>query len=258
MNKGINQLLKVMRDLRSEKGCPWDKKQTMETLLPYTQEESWELADAILSGDKTHITEELGDLLFQVVFYSRIAEEEGWGSFDQVAEDTAKKLTGRHPHVFADEKWDTDKQRLAAWEKIKRTEKQANKSQPQTLLEDIPTILPPLLKAKKIQKRAASIGFDWDDYKPVLDKVDEELEELKQALDSDDKSHIEEEFGDLLFALVNLGRHLKIDPGIALEKCNGKFKHRFLHIETSLLKNGSSLEQASLDEMEALWQQAKK
>ncbi len=258
LNKGLNELLEVMRQLRGEEGCPWDKKQTMESLLPYTQEESWELTDAILSGDKPHIADELGDLLFQVVFYASIAEEQGWSSFDKVAGNTAKKLTRRHPHVFADEHWGDDKQRLAAWEKIKRAEKIKEGQKPETLLEDIPATLPPFLKAKKIQKRAASVGFDWPDKQPVLDKIDEELDELKQAILSDDKPHTEEEFGDLLFTLVNLGRHLKIDPGIALEKCNRKFKQRFLHIEKSLLAKGRSLEQTSLDEMESLWQQAKK
>ena len=259
LNKGINQLLEVISQLRAEDGCAWDRKQTMESLLPYTQEEVWELLDAILSGDNDHIEEELGDVLFQVIFYAQIAKEEGWSDFDKVAAKMAEKLIRRHPHVFADEVWADDKERLIQWEKIKRQEKsKITTDSEQLLLDDIPTNLPPLLKSKKLQKRAASVGFDWPHISFVFEKFNEELEELKQAIEEKDKNHIEEEFGDLMFVMVNLGRHLKIDPGVALEKCNRKFSTRFGYVEKSLKQQSGSFEEASLEEMEALWQKAKK
>ncbi len=257
VNGGIKQLLEVMNQLRAEQGCPWDRKQTMETLLPYTQEETWELTDAILSGDEIHIEEELGDVLFQVVFYAKISEEQGWSNFDTVALKMAEKLVRRHPHVFANEVWGDDKDRLVQWEKIKRAEKKQQTTEKQLLLDDIPASLPPLLKAKKLQKRAASVGFDWPDCTPVFTKIDEEIGELKEAMELSQREQVEEEFGDLMFTLVNLGRHLKIDPGIALEKCNRKFSKRFGFIEKSLTKEKLNLEQASLEKMELLWQQAK-
>ena len=258
LNKGINQLLDVISQLRAEDGCAWDRKQTMESLLPYTQEEVWELLDAILSGDKAHIEEELGDVLFQVIFYAKIAEEESWSNFDTVAAKMAEKLIRRHPHVFADEVWADDKDRLIQWEKIKRQEKIQKPGESEVfILDDIPAKLPPLLKSKKLQKRAASVGFDWPDISFVFEKFSEELEELKQAIEEKDQAHIEEEFGDLLFVMANLGRHLKIDPGVALEKCNRKFTVRFNFVEKNLRLQNCSFEEASLEQMEALWQQAK-
>lgn len=260
---GIDKLLSIMVDLRSEQGCPWDKKQTLETLTPYTLEETYELVDAIISGDKLHIEEELGDVLFQVVFYAKIAEEEGWSSFNTIAVKTAEKLLERHPHVFSDEIWSTDKERLMAWEKIKRLQKKQQNptgepSVSEAILDDIPKNLPALMKAKKLQKRAASVNFDWPDYSYVIDKIDEELLELKQAIVQKERGHVEEELGDLLFALVNLGRHLKIDPEIALEKCNLKFRKRFSYIEKKLADKGMHPEDSNLDEMDKYWQQAKK
>ncbi len=260
--KGMQNLLNTMKQLRSEEGCPWDKKQTLETLIPYTLEETYELIDAIISGDKSHIEDELGDILFQVVFYASIAEEEGWSNFDTIAMKTAAKLVERHPHVFAEENWLTDQQRLAGWEKIKRAQNKKRKSSgehsgSESILDDIPENLPALIKAKKLQKRAASVHFDWPDYSFVLDKIDEELSELKQAITQDDHTHREEELGDLLFALVNLGRHLKIDPQLALEKCNRKFKKRFAYIEKQLADSGKKIEDSNLAEMEIYWQQAK-
>ena len=260
--KGLKKLLNIMNTLRSEQGCPWDKKQTLETLTPYTLEETYELIDAIISGDKAHIEEELGDVLFQVVFYACIAEEQGWSSFDAIAMKTAEKLVERHPHVFADENWSTDQQRLAGWEKIKRAQNKKRMlvgelTDSASILDDIPKNLPALMKAKKLQKRAASVNFDWPDFSFVIDKIDEELLELKQAISQRDPVHTEEELGDLLFALVNLGRHLKIDPEIALEKCNLKFKKRFGYIETQLSQSGKKPEDSDLTEMENYWQQAK-
>ncbi len=247
----------MISQLRAEDGCAWDRKQTMESLLPYTQEEVWELVDAILSSDKTHIEEELGDVLFQVIFYAKIAEEEGWSDFDQVAMKMSEKLIRRHPHVFANEIWGDDKQRLMKWEQIKRQEKLDATGKPALLLDDIPTNFPPLLKAKKLQKRAASIGFDWPDITPVFDKLNEELTELKEAIENSDRNHIEEEFGDLMFVMANLGRHLKIDPSIALEKCNRKFIQRFNFVEKQITQTIGSLEDATLEQMEQLWIQAK-
>jgi ATP diphosphatase len=231
----------------------------MESLLPYTQEEVWELLDAILSEDKVHIEEELGDVLFQVLFYAKIAEEEGWSDFDKIATKMSEKLIRRHPHVFADEVWGDDIDRLKQWENIKRQEKkQLSATIEHKILDDIPANLPPLLKSKKLQKRAASVGFDWPDISLVFAKLNEELEELRDAIKEQDGDHIEEEFGDLMFVMVNLGRHLKLDPGVALEKCNRKFSSRFGFVEQNLLQQNRSFEDATLEEMETLWQMAKK
>lgn len=255
---GINKLLKVMADLRGELGCPWDKKQTMDSLTSYTLEETYELIDAILSGESEHIEEELGDVLFQIVFYAQIMEENQKSNFDRIAEKMASKLIERHPHVFADDHWDTDEDRLKGWEHIKRKQRQKRKSSGSiSILDEIPPNLPSMLKGKKLQKRAASVNFDWPDYHHVLAKIDEELQELKESIETHSRLEVEEELGDLLFAIVNLGRHLKIDPEIALEKCNQKFIRRFQYIETSLQQQSKNIENSSLDEMETLWQSAK-
>jgi len=248
-----------MEKLRSEKGCPWDIKQTMESLTSYTLEETYELIDAILEGEPEHITEELGDLLFQVVFYAQISKEENGQDFNQIADLMAQKLIERHPHVFSNKTWNTDQERLVEWERIKRAQRKNRKNTdlPDSILDEIPKNLPPLLKGKKLQKRAASVKFDWPDYHFVLDKIDEELIELKEAIEEGSQNFMEEEFGDLLFALVNLGRHLKIDPEIALEKCNRKFISRFQFIEKKLAQQSILIENSNLDEMESLWQLAK-
>ena len=255
--KGMQQLQQVMTQLRNpESGCPWDLKQNMTSLIPYTIEETYEVVDAIQSGNWQSIKDELGDLLFQVVFYAQLAREEQQFELDDIAVHTAEKLINRHPHVFG-----TDAQRnlsdaeiKAQWEQIKQQER-TKKDAKGSVFDDIPSQLPSILKAAKLQKRAASVGFDWIDAEPVYAKVDEEIQEVKEATDQD---HIEEEIGDLLFAVVNLARHKQVNPEAALQRANDKFKSRFQHIERSLSEQGKHPTDCNLEELEALWLQAKK
>ena len=255
--KGMQQLQQVMTQLRNpESGCPWDLKQNMTSLIPYTIEETYEVVDAIQSGNWQSIKDELGDLLFQVVFYAQLAREEQQFELDDIAVHTAEKLINRHPHVFG-----TDAQRnlsdaeiKAQWEQIKQQER-TKKNAKGSVFDDIPSQLPSILKAAKLQKRAASVGFDWIDAEPVYAKVDEEIQEVKEATDQD---HIEEEIGDLLFAVVNLARHKQVNPEAALQRANDKFKSRFQHIERSLSEQGKHPTDCNLEELEALWLQAKK
>lgn len=254
---GVAELTEVMRRLRNpEHGCPWDLKQSFESLLPYTIEETYEVVDAIQSGDMAAVKDELGDLLFQVVFYAQLAQEQGDFAFDDIAAHTANKLISRHPHVFGSEAERnlSDADIKAQWEQIKqqeRTEKDATGS----ALDDIPSQLPSILKAAKLQKRASSVGFDWTEAEPVYAKIDEEIQEVRDATDQD---HIEEEVGDLLFAVVNLARHKQVNPEAALQRANDKFKQRFQHIEHSLSAQDRHPTDCNLTELEALWQQAKK
>ena len=255
--KGMQQLQQVMTQLRNpESGCPWDLKQNMTSLIPYTIEETYEVVDAIQSGNWQSIKDELGDLLFQVVFYAQLAREEQQFELDDIAVHTAEKLINRHPHVFG-----TDAQRnlsdaeiKAQWEQIKQQER-TKKNAKGSVFDDIPSQLPSILKAAKLQKRAASVGFDWTEAEPVYAKVDEEIQEVKEATDQD---HIEEQIGDLLFAVVNLARHKQVNPEAALQRANDKFKSRFQHIERSLSEQGKHPTDCNLEELEALWLQAKK
>ncbi len=255
--KGMQQLQQVMTQLRNpESGCPWDLKQNMTSLIPYTIEETYEVVDAIQSGNWQSIKDELGDLLFQVVFYAQLAREEQQFELDDIAVHTAEKLINRHPHVFG-----TDAQRnlsdaeiKAQWEQIKQQER-TKKNAKGSVFDDIPSQLPSILKAAKLQKRAASVGFDWTEAEPVYAKVDEEIQEVKEATDQD---HIEEEIGDLLFAVVNLARHKQVNPEAALQRANDKFKSRFQHIEQSLSEQGKHPNDCNLEELEALWQVAKR
>ncbi|WP_374832852.1 nucleoside triphosphate pyrophosphohydrolase [Paenochrobactrum pullorum] len=264
----IERLLEIMAALRNpETGCPWDVEQSYETIAPYTLEEVYEVLDAIERQDKDDLREELGDLLLQVVFHARIAEEEGAFDFEDVVHAITHKMIRRHPHVFGDEEARNAGMAKGAWGRIKQEEKaereqrRANAGLP-TLekngyLDDIPRAFPALLRALKLQLKAAKVGFDWSEPEPILAKIEEEIAELKQAKLSADQKHIEEEYGDLLFAMVNLGRHMNIDPEIALMRANDKFLNRFHYIEKSLKQNGSSPEQSNLEEMETLWQKAK-
>ncbi|WP_417439730.1 nucleoside triphosphate pyrophosphohydrolase [Idiomarina abyssalis] len=252
----MQQLQQVMAQLRDpESGCPWDLKQNMTSLIPYTIEETYEVVDAIQSGNWQSIKDELGDLLFQVVFYAQLAREEQQFELDDIAAHTADKLISRHPHVFGTdaERNLSDSEIKAQWEQIKQQER-AKKDAKGSVFDDIPSQLPSVLKAAKLQKRAASVGFDWTEAEPVYAKVDEEIQEVKEATDQD---HIEEEIGDLLFAVVNLARHKQVNPEAALQRANEKFKSRFQTIEQRLSEKGKHATDCNLDELEALWQQAK-
>jgi len=255
----LDRLIDVMRRLRDpETGCPWDVKQTFETIAPYTIEEAYEVADAIARGDLTDIRDELGDLLLQVVFQSRIAEEAGQFDLGMVAKSIANKMVARHPHVFGtDEDRPTASRQKEIWEDIKAAER-AKKGKA-GVLDDVATGLPPMMRALKLQKRAARVGFDWPDFAQLVDKLNEEVAELQVeiAAEPQDKAKLSDEVGDLLFVAVNMARKLGIDPETALTDCNRKFEHRFNYIEQSLEKENKSIDDASLDEMETLWQEAK-
>ena len=264
----IERLIEIMAALRTPgSGCPWDLEQNFTTIAPYTIEEAYEVADAIERDDMDDLKDELGDLLLQVVFHARMAEELGAFAFDDVAEAINKKMIRRHPHVFgnldADDatavkvNWDTIKTEEKA-ERAARREARGQADERTGFLDDVPRALPALQRAFKLQKRAARVGFDWPDTEPVVGKIREEVDELAHELASgSDQTRLIDEIGDLLFAVVNLARHLGIDPEAALSGTNGKFVRRFTEIERSLEKTGKSLDEASLDEMEAIWVAAK-
>ena len=253
-SRDIADLLEIMRRLRSPDGCPWDREQTFATIAPYTVEEAYEVAAAISDGDFKSLPDELGDLLFQVVFHARMAEEAGLFDFGDVVSAVTDKMIRRHPHVFGGEEAATDApgQKLA-WEALKAKERAAKNQT--SILDDVPLALPALLRAEKLQRRAASVGFDWDDAAKVVDKIAEEAREVVEAGLNQDKRA--EEIGDLLFVVANLARHLKVDPEAALRDANAKFVRRFKFIEDALVAAGRTPAAASLDEMEALWQAAK-
>lgn len=250
-------LLDIMAQLRDpESGCPWDREQTFESIVPSTIEECYELADAIAKGDMPHVQEELGDVLFQVVFYSQLGSEQGEFDFHAVVDALASKLVRRHPHVFEPGNSVSSSADVKnRWEAIKQAER--NEKQQTRLLDDVPVALPAMTRAVKLQKRTARVGFDWENWADVLPKIDEERQELQEALDQQDKAAIEHELGDMLFALTNLARKLKLDPETCLRKTNERFEARFNHIEDSLLAEGKSLEEASLMDMDQRWEQAK-
>ncbi len=252
------ELLGVMAALRDPKsGCPWDIEQDFASIAPYTIEEAYEVAGAIEDADWPALKEELGDLLLQVVFHARMAEERGLFDFADVARGIAAKMVSRHPHVFAGLAGiDSAAAQTTAWEEHKARERAAK---PGGLLDDVPRALPALLRALKLQKRAASVGFDWDSAPKVVEKIAEEAAEIAEAQAAGaSAAKLEEEVGDLLFAAANLARHLKVDPESALRAANEKFARRFRYIEQTLAARGSSPAKASLDEMEAIWQAAKK
>lgn len=250
-------VLDVMARLRDpQNGCPWDIEQSFATIAPYTIEEAYEVADAIERRDMGALKEELGDLLFQVAFHARMAQEQGAFDFADVAQALADKMIERHPHVFS-EAGDgrTAEQQTVAWETLK-AEKRAAKGAP-SLLDDVAMALPALMRAEKLTKRAARINFDWPSSAEVLAKLDEELAELKEAEASGDQDHIAEEMGDILFVMANLARKLKVDPEEALRRANAKFTRRFQYIEGKLAEQGRAGPQP-LDDMEALWLEAKR
>lgn len=240
-----------------EKGCPWDIQQDFKSLIPYTLEEAYEVIDAIERQDFTDLKDELGDLLLQVVFHSRVAEELNLFDFNQVAEAISTKLIRRHPHVFSDKVFESDAERQSFWENSKLTEhSQKTGESPESVLSNIAASLPALVYAQKLQKRAARHGFDWREVPPVFDKVKEELEEVQEAYASGDSAHIEEEIGDLLFTVVNLARHLDVDAESALRNSSSKFTRRFQTIETRL--HPQSLSEVSDELLEKLWDEAKR
>ncbi|GLO47297.1 MULTISPECIES: nucleoside triphosphate pyrophosphohydrolase [Pseudomonas] len=268
MTYTLEDLLHLMARLRDPQyGCPWDLKQNYASIVPHTIEEAYEVADTIERGDFEHLQGELGDLLFQVVYYSQLAREEGRFEFDGVVDSITRKLIRRHPHVFptgelyapVDTPSLSEAQVKSRWEEIK-AEERAEKSQPEqlSLLDDVPAALPALSRAAKLQKRAATVGFDWPAALPVLDKVREELDEVLQAMADGDADALEDEIGDLLFATVNLARHLKHDPEHALRRANRKFERRFRFIEQALRDSGRPIEDCNLDELDALWGEAKR
>ena len=256
MSKKLDELVSIMAKLRTPgTGCPWDLEQDFSTIAPYTIEEAYEVADAIERDDLNDLRDELGDLLFQVVFHAQMASELHLFDFDDVAAAIAEKMVRRHPHVFGEGDERSAEEQTIAWESQKAAERAAKGAN--GLLDDVPVGLPSLTRAVKLQKRAARVGFDWTDIDDVLAKLSEEAQELKEARQNQDQGHIEEEFGDLLFVVANLARHLKIDPEKSLRAANAKFVRRFQHIESSLSDRDQSLEAASLDEMEELWREAK-
>lgn len=260
----LNDLLYLMQRLRDpHDGCPWDKEQDFATIVPHTIEESYELADAIERGDMQQVREELGDVLFQVVFYSQLGQENDQFTFNQVVSSLVEKLLRRHPHVFPSGELQSrsgdevvSKQQVkSSWEAIK-SEERKNKRQP-GVLDDIPVALPALTRAGKLQKRAARTGFDWSNIADVLQKLNEEVAELTEAIGRQQPDAIELEIGDVLFSCVNLARHLQIDPETALRRTNSKFEARFRYIEQRAHERETALEQMSLQQMDQLWDEAK-
>jgi len=261
----LDDLLAVMARLRDpERGCPWDLQQDFATIAPHTLEESYELVDAIERGDFPQVREELGDVLFQVIFYSQLGREQNRFTFDELLHNLVEKLLRRHPHVFpggdlreGDAPVDTAVEQVNQnWERIKQDERLAKSLG--GVLDDVPIALPALSRAAKLQKRASRVGFDWGSWRDVLVKMEEEKQELVEAVARNDRAHIVDEMGDLLFCCVNLARFLDIDPETALRGANRKFERRFRFIEQALAEQGRAPQQASLDEMEGLWIQAKR
>ena len=254
---GMPRLLEIMRRLRDpQTGCPWDIEQDFATIAPYTIEEAYEVADAIEREAWDELKGELGDLLFQSVFHAQMAAERGLFTFDQVADTMSDKMVARHPHVFGDESRDKSaEQQTQDWEAIKAQER-ASKAQ-QGTLDGVAVGLPALLRAYKLQTRAARVGFDWPAIDNVIDKIAEEAAELKEARDTLTQTEVEEEFGDLLFVMANLGRHLGIEPEAALRAANAKFIKRFQGVEAKLAERGKRPEESDLEEMDALWDAVK-
>ena len=252
----IARLIDVMAALRDPvAGCPWDREQDFASIAPYTVEEAYEVADAIMKNDPSALRDELGDLLFQVVYHARLAEERGWFDFEQVAAGIAAKMIRRHPHVFGDAGPRDAAAQTGAWEADKARERSMRAES--GVLDGIATTIPALLRAKKLTARAARVGFDWPDAEAVLDKLDEEIAELRVELPGGDADRIEDELGDLLFVMVNLARKLGADGEAALARANAKFERRFRGVEAALAAQGRTPAQAGLDEMEGLWRTVK-
>jgi len=249
----IEELLKIMEKLRGGKGCPWDREQTRDSLKPYIIEEAYELFEAIEENDPEKIKEELGDLLFQIVFQCQIAKERDDFEMSDVIETIGQKMVARHPHVFGDAECRTPEEVMRQWEVLKKQEGKHRES----ILEGVPKAMPSLLRAHRLQKRAAQVGFDWEKIEDVLTKVDEEMDELKDALKTKNRSEMEDELGDIFFMLVNLSRFISVNPEDALRKTISKFIHRFRYIEMKAAEQGRKLSEMTLVEMDGLWDEAK-
>ncbi|MFM2042190.1 MAG: nucleoside triphosphate pyrophosphohydrolase [Pseudomonadota bacterium] len=264
MPTNIQRLLDIMARLRDpQTGCPWDVEQTFRTIAPHTIEEAYEVADAIENGDMASLKDELGDLLFQVVFYAQMAREQGDFDFESIAGHIADKMIRRHPHVFGDQVVATADDQTANWERMKAAEREAKAARdgrPLSALDGVIPGLPALTRALKLQKRAARVGFDWTRSEEILDKIEEEIGELRAELTRGDRNPaaVQDELGDLLFALVNLARRLDVDPETALRGTNAKFDRRFRQVEGWLAEQGRGPAEATLEEMEALWVRAKR
>lgn len=251
----FEDLLQIMETLRSEQGCPWDREQTHESIKKYMIEETYETLEALDSGDRRKFADELGDLLLQIVFHAQIAKEQGTFDIEDVISLICQKMVDRHTHVFGEMKADTADEVLDNWEQIKKKEK-GLKSQTQ-VLKDVSTYLPALMRSYKIQDKASKVGFDWDNVKDAMEKVKEEINELEEVYNSENMEKIEEEVGDLLFAVVNVARFFKIQPELALTKTIEKFIRRFEYIERNSKKYNKKLEEMTLEEMDMLWNEAK-
>ena len=264
MSQTFDELVAVMQRLRAPGGCPWDHEQTYASLSQYLLEEAYETFDAIqeadATGDTTNLREELGDLLLQVVFHSTIGAERGDFTIDDVSAGVTQKLILRHPHVFGDKKLSRAQDVLDNWDQLKADERVASgkvEKPRDSILDDVPVHFPGLLEGLKLTKKAAKVGFDWENKEQIFAKIDEETAELRSAIDSGDTENIAEEIGDLLFAVVNLARHLDVEPETALKKTNRKFRWRFKFIEEQLKLEGKTLENSNLEEMDTLWNRAK-
>ena len=264
MSKTFDELVAVMQRLRDPGGCPWDHEQTYQSLSQYLLEEAYETFDAIqeadATGDTTNLREELGDLLLQVVFHATIGKERGDFNIDDVAAGVTQKLILRHPHVFGDTKLERAEDVLDNWDQLKADERAASGKAEKvrdSILDEVPIHFPALLEGLKLTKKAAKTGFDWENADQIFEKLDEETAELRAAIKSGDTANAAEEIGDLLFVVMNLARHLDVEPETALKKTNRKFRERFKFIEDELKRKGTTLEDASLIEMDALWNEAK-
>lgn len=255
----MQRLLDIMAALRDpQRGCPWDRQQTFKTILPYTIEETYEVADAIESGDMAHLCEELGDLLFQVVFYARMAQEQGSFSFADVVRGISDKLERRHPHVFGDEQVASAEDQALAWEQHKQRERDDKGVTDESVLVNLPRALPALMRAEKLHRRVARVGFDWPDVQGVLDKLDEELAELREVInEGQSRERLQDELGDLLFVTTILARHGGIDSEAALRHANAKFERRFRGVEAVLKEQGKDIHDSSLQEMDEAWDMVK-
>jgi len=255
---GIDRLREVMARLRDKQnGCPWDLEQDFASIAPYTIEEAYEVADAIARADMGALKEELGDLQLQVVYHAQMASEDGAFDFEAVAQAIADKMISRHPHVFGDQKIDSATAQTSNWEQFKAAERAAKGSG--SIFDGVALALPALMRAEKLQKRAARVGFEWKEAREIFAKIEEELAELRDEVDGErDAARLTDEIGDVLFVVANLARQLKIDPEVALRHANAKFERRFGHVEKRLAEMGKPIDKTPLDEMEELWQEAKR